>query len=457
LSSREVNFDGLVGLTHSYAGLASGNLASAKNALMASNPKSAALEGLAKMKRLADLGIPKAVLPPHERPDITELRLTGHRGSDAEVLEAAARETPSFLRACSSASAMWTANAATVSPSSDTWDGRVHFTVANMMSHYHRKIEAPTTGRVFRSIFADEGFFHVHDPLPSITAFADEGAANHTRLARSHADKGLEFFVFGDYTIDADAAAGSPQQLPKRFRARQTYEASRAVARSHGLDPDAVVYAQQSPEAIDAGVFHNDVISVGNENVLLYHERAFVGSDEVIERLGERLGRLGGELRPICIRESEVSLPDAVTTYLFNSQLVTRPDGRMVFITPIECEEHAGVLETLERIIADDNPIDEVLFMNVRQSMRNGGGPACLRLRVVLTDAEIKRLSGRVMLDDRLYGELTDWVNSHYREELLPDDFADPQLLAEGRTALDELTRILDLGSVYPFQLTSTR
>ncbi len=453
MRSREVNFDGLVGLTHSYAGLASGNIASAKNALQTSNPQSAALEGLGKMKKLADLGIPQAVLPPHERPDLTELRLTGHRGSDAEVLEAAARETPSFLLACSSASAMWTANAATVSPSSDTWDGRVHITVANMMSHYHRKIEAPTTGRILRSIFADEGFFAVHDPLPSITMFADEGAANHTRLAKEHSEPGVEFFVFGDYTIDAAAASGSPQQLPKRFRARQTYEACRAIARSHGLDPERIVYAQQHPEAIDAGVFHNDVISVGNETVLMYHERAFVGSDEVIAELGRRMSAIGSDFVPICVTEDQVSLEDAVNTYMFNSQLVTKPDGRMLFVTPIECQEHDGVRRSLERIVGEDNPIDEVAYINVRQSMRNGGGPACLRLRVVLSDAEIARISASVMLTDDLYDTLVQWVKAHYRDALDPKDLSDPCLLAEGRTALDELTRILDLGSIYPFQL----
>jgi succinylarginine dihydrolase len=448
-----VNFDGLVGLTHSYAGLASGNIASAKNALQPSNPRSAALEGLGKMKKLADAGIPQGVLPPHERPDLTELRLTWHRGSDAEVLEAAARETPSFLLACSSASAMWTANAATVSPSTDTWDGRVHATVANMMSHYHRKIEAPTTGRILRSIFADEGFFCVHDPLPSITMFADEGAANHTRLSKSHSDPGVEFFVFGDYTIDAAAASGSPQQLPKRFRARQTYEASRAIARSHGLDPERVVYAQQHPEAIDAGVFHNDVISVGNENVLLYHERAFVGSDEVIGELDRRLRAVGSDFVPICVREEDVTLEDAVDTYLFNSQLVTKPNGKMLFVTPIECEEHDGVRRALEGIVEAENPIDEIAYINVRQSMRNGGGPACLRLRVVLNDAELARLSASVLLSDELYGLLVAWVERHYRDELAPGDLADPKLLAEGRTALDELTRLLSLGSIYPFQL----
>lgn len=453
MNAREVNFDGLVGLTHSYAGLASGNLASAKNALQTSNPRSAALEGLAKMKKLADLGIPQAVLPPHERPDLTELRLTGHRGSDAEVLEAAAKETPSFLLACSSASAMWTANAATVSPSTDTWDGRVHITVANMMSHYHRKIEAPTTGRILRSIFADDGFFCVHDPLPSITMFADEGAANHTRLAKRHGDPGVEFFVFGNYTIDADAAAGSPEQLPKRFRARQTYEASRAIARSHGLDPDRIVYAQQSPDAIDAGVFHNDVISVGNENVLMYHAGAFVGSDEVIAELDRRTKGVGADLIPIRVDEKQVSLEDAVSTYMFNSQLVTKPDGKMLFVTPIECQEHDAVRETLEAIVATDNPIDEIAYINVRQSMRNGGGPACLRLRVVLNDAELARLNASVLLTDSLYESLVAWVGTHYRDALDPKDLSDPRLLAEGRTALDELTQLLGLGSIYPFQL----
>lgn len=453
MNAREVNFDGLVGLTHSYAGLASGNLASAKNALQTSNPRSAALEGLAKMKKLADLGIPQAVLPPHERPDLTELRLTGHRGSDAEVLEAASKETPSFLLACSSASAMWTANAATVSPSTDTWDGRVHITVANMMSHYHRKIEAPTTGRILRSIFNDDGFFCVHDPLPSITMFADEGAANHTRLAKQHEDPGVEFFVFGDYTIDADAAAGSPQQLPKRFRARQTYEASRAIARSHGLDPERIVYAQQAPDAIDAGVFHNDVISVGNENVLMYHAGAFVGSDEVIGELDKRMKALGAGLVPIRIDEKQISLEDAVSTYMFNSQLVTKPDGKMLFVTPLECQEHDAVRETLESIVAADNPIDEIAYINVRQSMRNGGGPACLRLRVVLNDAELARLTASVLLTDSLYESLVAWVGTHYRDALDPEDLSDPRLLAEGRTALDELTQLLGLGSIYPFQL----
>ena len=322
-----------------------------------------------------------------------------------------------------------------------------------MMSHYHRKIEAPTTGRILRSIFADDGFFCVHDPLPSITMFADEGAANHTRLAKRHQDPGVEFFVFGNYTIDADAAAGSPEQLPKRFRARQTYEASRAIARSHGREPERSGYAQQSPDAFDAGVFHNDVISVGNENVLMYHAGAFVGSDEVIAELDRRTKAVGAEFVPIRVDEKQVSLEDAVSTYMFNSQLVTKPDGKMLFVTSIECQEHDAVRETLEAIVAADNPIDEIAYINVRQSMRNGGGPACLRLRVVLNDAELARLNASVLLTDSLYESLVAWVGTHYRDALDPKDLSDPRLLAEGRTALDELTQLLGLGSIYPFQL----
>jgi len=89
---------------------------------------------------------------------------------------------------------------------------------------------------------------------------------------------------------------------------------------------------------------------------------------------------------------------------------------------------------------------------DVKQSMRNGGGPACLRLRVVLSAAERAALSGRVLLDDTLHGELTAWVERHYRDRLAPKDLADPQLAEESLAALDELTGILAIGAVYPFQ-----
>src|SRR5437773_559405 len=308
----EVNFDGLPGPTHNYSGLAIGNLASERNKNFVANPRQAALQGLAKMKALADRGFAQGVLPPHERPDLAALRALGFAGSEQEILAKTARQAPQLLAACSSAAAMWVANAATVSPSADTADGRVHFTPANLVTHFHRSLEAATTTRVLRALFADARRFVVHDPLPAAHQLADEGAANHTRFAT-----GVEFFVYGRTGLDSQAP------LPRRFPARQTREASEAIARRHALSPERVVFAQQHPDAIDAGVFHNDVIAVGSGSVLFCHERAYVDQDAVLAALAARIGKT---FMPIVVRESEVTLERAVSTYLFNSQLL-RSEG----------------------------------------------------------------------------------------------------------------------------------
>jgi succinylarginine dihydrolase len=440
----EINFDGLPGPTHNYAGLAPGNLAAESNAQQLANPREAALQGLAKMRALAARGFAQAVLPPHERPDLGALRAIGFGGSDADVVARAARESPRVLAACSSAAAMWVANAATVSPSADTHDGRVHFTPANLVSHFHRSLEAPTTTRVLRTIFADETRFAVHDPLPMAPQFGDEGAANHTRLAATAGAPGVEFFVYGR------GAYAASSEGPRQYPARQTREACEAVVRNHGLDPARTVLAQQHPDAIDAGVFHNDVIAVGHGSVLFCHERAYVDQAGVLADIGEKLGPA---FIPIVVPEAEVSVADAVATYLFNSQLLTRPDGRMLLVAPAECLQHRGVSAFLERLMASGGPIVETLAFDLRQSMKNGGGPACLRLRVALTVAERAAVGARVWLDDALAADLEAWIRRHYRDRLAPADLADPHLVDEGRRALDALTRILRLPAVYPFQL----
>jgi succinylarginine dihydrolase len=443
-SAVEANFDGLPGPTHSYGGLAEGNLASERNRSLVANPRQAALQGLAKMKALADLGLAQAVLPPHERPDVVALRALGFTGDDdVQVIATAAREAPQLLAACSSAAAMWAANAATVSPSADTADHRVHFTPANLVSHFHRALEAPTTTRILSSIFTDRERFVVHDPLPASSQLGDEGAANHTRFAPEHGAPGVEWFVYGRGAFDPDAPA------PRRFAARQTREAAEAIARRHGLDPRRTMFAQQHPAAIDAGVFHNDVIAVGNATVLFCHERAYVDQNAV---LGALRDRVGASFTPIVVREGEIALERAVATYLFNSQLVSRADGRMLLVAPGECREDARVADYLEQLVASGGPIAEVLTFDLRQSMKNGGGPACLRLRVVLTAAERAAVSARVWLDDALHSALVAWVERHYRDRLTPPDLADPALLDESRTALDELTRIMRLPAIYPFQ-----
>jgi succinylarginine dihydrolase len=443
--SFEVNFDGLVGPTHNYAGLSVGNVASLKNAAQASNPKQGALQGLAKMKALSDMGLKQAVLPPLERPDVHVLRKLGFSGSDDQVISQAAKQAPAVFAATCSASSMWTANACTISPSADTSNGKVHFTAANLANKFHRSIEAPTTSRVLEAIFADDAHFDHHHPLPMGDHFGDEGAANHTRFCSEYGDKGVEFFVFGKYAFD------STQPFPKKYPARQTFEASQAIARLHQLDNAKTVFAQQNPDVIDAGVFHNDVIAVGNRDCLFYHEMAFLNSASVIENLQAAYG--DERMHFVEVPTSAVSVNDAVHTYLFNSQLVSLEDGSMAIIAPGECRENDNVRNYLESVIAADNPISKVEIYDVKQSMQNGGGPACLRQRVVLNEAEISAANQSVFMSDSLFTTLNAWVEKHYRDSLVESDLADPKLLVESRTALDELTKILNLGSVYPFQL----
>jgi succinylarginine dihydrolase len=440
----EVNFDGLVGPTHNYAGLSFGNVASKSNANAVSNPKEAAKQGLQKMKSLADLGMHQGVLAPQERPDIWTLRRLGFSGSDSDVLVKAARQAPAVFMACCSASSMWTANAATVSPSADTADGKVHFTPANLTNKFHRSIEPIVTGRILKATFSDPKYFKHHLHLPDNEHYGDEGAANHTRLCRHYGHSGIELFVYGRYAFDDSKVA------PKKFPARQTFEASEAVARLHGLSEDNVVYIQQNPDVIDQGVFHNDVIAVGNQNVLFYHQQAFHETDKALNEIKAKFGDT--PLHLICVNDSDVSLQEAVKTYLFNTQIITLPDDQMAIIAPSECEESDTVSRYLKHLVDMDNPIKSVKYFDVKQSMKNGGGPACLRLRVAMTEAELNGVNPQTFINERQYGKLVAWVDKHYRDRLTIDDLRDVAFLYETRTALDELTQLLKLGSVYPFQ-----
>ncbi len=430
-ATREVNFDGLVGPTHNYSGLAHGNIASASHRGLVSNPREAALQGLAKMKALHDAGFAQGVLPPQPRPAIEMLDRLGFTGTPAEKLAAAWAADPAIVRAISSAAAMWTANAATITPSFDAPDGRVHFTAANLQSSFHRAIEAPTTAAALGAIFADDSHFAQHEALPATPAFSDEGAANHTRLCAGYDAPGVHLFVYGRDGLDR-GEAGQPGS--KRFTARQTREASQAIARQHGLAADQCVFARQSAAAIDAGVFHNDVIAVGNGPVLLYHESAFADEAAVLAELREKMDAFGATLVPVRVNSDAVSLEEAVATYLFNSQLLTRADGAMVVIVPAECERNPAVAAELDRIVADPaNPIAEYRAYDVKQSMDNGGGPACLRLRVVLSAAERAAMNPGVLFDAARHDELVAWVERHYRDRLAIDDLADPRLIDETR------------------------
>ncbi len=441
-SIREFNFDGLIGPTHNYAGLSYGNIASAKHGKKSSSPQQAALQGLAKMKALADQGIGQAILPPLRRPRFEFLRELGYHGSNEQLSELFPTVDPVLLATCFSASNMWTANAATVSPSNDCSDGRLHLTAANLSSTLHRSIEHPSTSRLLNFIFADSQHFAVHPALPSQAGLRDEGAANHTRLCPlgfENQTDGLEIFVFGADPLAPNSAA------PETFPARQTKLASESIARLHQLDPENTFFLQQNPTAIDAGVFHNDVISVGNQNVLLCHEYSFVDQTDQLQKIRDQFQtKFKQPLHVVEFNSGELPLPVAVTSYLFNSQLVTRPDNGMTIFSPLECKKDRSALFCLDRLIQADNPVDQVQFIDLQQSMNNGGGPACLRLRIAMTEAEIGAVHQGILLTDNLHRQLVDWVKQHYRKRLSTADLCDPALPGEVERALIDLAEIID-------------
>ncbi|HLL59965.1 MAG TPA: N-succinylarginine dihydrolase, partial [Allosphingosinicella sp.] len=391
---REINFDGIIGPSHNYSGLSLGNLASSTNKGNVSHPRAAALQGLDKMRHNLKLGLPQGVLLPHPRPDRDWL---AELGTTVE-------EVPASLRpAAFSASAMWAANAATVSPAPDTADGRCHLTVANLRTMAHRSHEWPATLSQLRIAFGNEEHFAVHPPVPP--TFGDEGAANHMRIGGSHDAPGLEVFVYG--------------QRGGAFPTRQHVEACRAVARFHRLDPDRTLFVSQSEEAIAAGAFHNDVVAVANENVLLAHELAFEDQGDFYASLR----RLVPEVQIVEVPASEVALEDAIKSYLFNAQLVTLPEGGMALILPEEARETPSVWKWLQEMIGGNGPIRKLFIVDVRQSMANGGGPACLRLRVVADPAAVDQ---RFMVDEPKLDRLASVIGTHWPEQIAPEDLLDP-------------------------------
>lgn len=406
MSLVEINFDGIVGPSHNYAGLSLGNIASASHKGEPSYPRAAALQGVAKMRSNLELGLAQGFLLPLPRPNFALIR---------ELALDAASE-PALIAAAWSASSMWTANAATVSPAPDTADGRCHLTPANLVTMIHRGQEWRDTRRQLALAFADERHFAVHDAVPA--SFGDEGAANHMRLCESHSATGVEVFVYG--------------QQGGRFPARQHEQASRAVARKHGLDPARCVFIEQNPEAIAAGAFHNDVVAVANEHVLFTHARAFADQHGAYEAMRSAFPAL----EVVEVPEEAVSLEEAIRTYLFNAQLLTLADGEMALVVPNECQESASVWAWCERMLAGSGPIRQVLPVDVRQSMANGGGPACLRLRVVADPATV---DPRFLLDEGRIERAESVIAEMWPEQIDPVDIGSEALaktVIEAREAL---------------------
>lgn len=412
----EINFDGIVGPSHNYAGLSFGNVASMRHAGQVSQPRRAALEGIAKMQANLALGLAQGVFLPHRRPHRLWLERLGTTIEEAE---------PALAANAMSASAMWAANAATVSPASDTADHKCHLTVANLRTMPHRSNEWRTTLAQLLIAFADGAYFQIHPALPP--AFGDEGAANHMRLAPTHGEPGVEVFVYG-------VSGGA-------FPARQHVEASKAIARLHRLDPERIVVAQQSEEAIAAGAFHNDVVAVANERVLFAHEKAFADKSPILDRCQA----LVPGFEYVEVPEAAVPLADAVKSYLFNAQLVAPPDGETTLIVPTEARETAPVWRWIERHLAGNGPIRRVEVVDVRQSMANGGGPACLRLRVVAHPATV---DPRFLVDASKLDRIAEVIERHWPEQIHTGELQQPALIRDIEAARAALLQTLDLAQL---------
>ena len=412
----EINFDGIIGPSHNYAGLSIGNLASSHNAGAPSHPKAAALQGIEKMRTNLRLGLAQGFFVPLDRPNQNWL---AGLSTDMQSSE------PHIRAAAFSASAMWAANAATVSPAPDTADGKCHMSAANLIIMPHRSHEWPGTLAQLKLAFANEQHFAVHGPVP--TPFGDEGAANFMRLCTTHSDTGVEIFVYGK--------TGGP------FPARQHIEASKAIARAHRLDPARTLFVQQSEMAIAAGAFHNDVVAVANAHVLFTHELAF----ENPEQTYADIRRIMPETEIIIVPADRVTLADAIQSYLFNAQLVTLPDGGMALILPSEAQENVRVWGWLTEMVAGNGPILKLVPVDVRQSMANGGGPACLRLRVV---ADPQTVDPRFIADEAKLNAIAEVVNTYWPETIAPDQVGDADLLDKVRLARLALLEATDLVSL---------
>jgi succinylarginine dihydrolase len=406
MSMREINFDGIVGPSHNYGGLSLGNLASARNLGKVSYPRAAALQGLEKMRANLALGLAQGIFLPQPRPARAWL---------AELGTSVEKADPALLANAMSASPMWAANAATVSPAADTADGRTHLTVANLRTMVHRSHEWPATLAQLRLAFAHDAFA-VHGPVPP--TFGDEGAANHMRLCAAHDHPGVEVFVYG--------VTGGP------FPARQHVEACKAIARRHRLDPDRTLFVAQSEEAIAAGAFHNDVVAVANERVLFAHEQAFAERDGFLDQLEKRFP----DLELVEVPADAVSLEDAIRSYLFNAQLVTAPGGGTTLIVPEEARETPPVWSWLQHHLAGNGAIRDVKVVDVRQSMANGGGPACLRLRVVCDPATV---DPRFLVDEAKLDRLAGVIARTWPEEIAVEALGDPALIRDVERAREAL------------------
>ena len=123
----------------------------------------------------------------------------------------------------------------------------------------------------------------------------------------------------------------------------------------------------------------------------------------------------------------------------------------MQLILPEEVKDFSNCMSWLDKLkqISDVKTFN---FVDIRQSMMNGGGPACLRLKVILNEEEQNNLNQKFLMNNKKLDSIKLLIEREYRDVLYPDDLKDPSLLDESRRVLDELTQIFGIGSIYEFQ-----
>lgn len=425
----EIQIDGLVGPTHHFAGLALGNQASAKHKGLCAFPRKAAKQGLEKMRRVLEHGVPQYFLGPQMRPDWGFLRHKGYQGSHSEIWSQL-KHDPETLHQSLSSSFMWRANSATVSPWVDTVDGKTHLTVANLRSHSHRSIEAAASLEQLSQLIASSNII-LHPPLP-VEVYSDEGAANHMRLSEGPGLPGVEVFVCGSNETS--------EQRPERYPARQNRKTCERIIKDHALLSGAAYILKQNHLAIDAGVFHNDVIAMSAGNFLLCHEKAYENQEESLDQLRSYyLERTGKPLYVRVVSENELSLEDAVETYFFNSQILRLSDGSLFVLVPGECRREKSE-KLILALLEENNAISGYEYVDLSESMGNGGGPACLRLRMEVTQEQLKNLDPamRIQSPSKL-DELHAWIEVFYPEKLEWHDLFDIRFIEQAEEAMNVL------------------
>ena len=195
---------------------------------------------------------------------------------------------------------------------------------------------------------------------------------------------------------------------------------------------------EQSRAAVDAGAFHNDVVAVSNLELMLAHPDAFTDFANV------QAAVCGGLPGAKVVAVEGLPLADAIASYLFNSQLISLPEGGMAMVLPAEVRDNHTASRALDAALGQAGDVRKTVFVDVRESMRNGGGPACLRLRVPVSAADQAAIHPGYILDEARLDRLARLIETHWPVAVAPADLSNPALWETARGADAALTNFIN-------------